>query len=157
MFSTLLSFQTKIDTIKLRYIWILQSRSPKWKQYNKKLYKYIYIDKYITNYEPSNNALTRAAVFFDIKNLFNNISRTEFFNAIELSFPQNSSHSPRNYSMTAQAESIRNNWIHLAHPWDGRRIHTWLPTVSHLCISRCCTPTKTNWHQPKNVQQQDSR
>jgi hypothetical protein len=46
------------------------------------------IEKYITNYELNNKTPTRAAVFFDIKNMFNSISRIEFFNVIETSFPE---------------------------------------------------------------------
>ena len=46
------------------------------------------IEKFITNKEANQGTPTRAAVFFDLKNMFNSISRKEFFNVIETSFPE---------------------------------------------------------------------
>ena len=46
------------------------------------------IEKYISNNEQQGLPPTRAAVFFDLSNMFNNISRVEFLDIISASFPE---------------------------------------------------------------------
>jgi hypothetical protein len=46
------------------------------------------IEKYITNKQAAGILPTRAAPFLDLTNMFNLISRTEFFNVIATSFPE---------------------------------------------------------------------
>ena len=46
------------------------------------------IEKFIQTPQQTNTLPSRAAVFFDLTNQFNNVSREEFFNVIETSFPK---------------------------------------------------------------------
>jgi hypothetical protein len=46
------------------------------------------IEKFIDHPQRTNKLPTRAAVFFDLTNQFNSVSREEFFNVIETSFPK---------------------------------------------------------------------
>jgi hypothetical protein len=46
------------------------------------------IEKFIDHPQRTNKLPTRAAVFFDLTNQFNSVSREEFFNVIETSFPE---------------------------------------------------------------------
>ena len=46
------------------------------------------IEKYISNNEQQGLPPTRAAVFFDLSNMFNNISCVEFLDIIAASFPE---------------------------------------------------------------------
>ena len=72
------------------------------------------IEKFIDHPQRTNKLPTRAAVFFDLTNQFNSVSREEFFNVIETSFPD-SSPSP-NSSTTRQTQSTINGTMeHGAH------------------------------------------
>ena len=46
------------------------------------------IEKFIQTPQRTNTLPSRAAVFFDLTNQFNSVSREEFFNVIETSFPK---------------------------------------------------------------------
>jgi len=46
------------------------------------------IEKFIQTPQQTKTLPTRAAIFFDLTNQFNKVSREEFFNVIETSFPE---------------------------------------------------------------------
>jgi len=46
------------------------------------------IEKFIQTPQQTNTLPTRTAVFFDLTNQFNSVSREEFFKVIETSFPE---------------------------------------------------------------------
>ena len=84
------------------------------------------IEKFINYPQHSNKLSTHAAIFFDLTNQFNSVSRKEFFNVIETSFP-------KLLPLTKLFYHDKANTVH--HKWDDR---TWRTLLMKEGVSQGC-------------------
>ena len=84
------------------------------------------IEKYITSREKEGQLPTRAAVFFGLSNMFNNISRVKFFDIIATSFPELLPLTKLFYSNPGG--NVFHKWVD--GEWKIRRVITRMPIVS---------------------------
>jgi hypothetical protein len=83
------------------------------------------IEKFIDYPQHTNKLPTRAAIFFNLTNQFNSVSREEFFNVIETSFP-------KLFPLTKLFYN-KANTVH--HKWDDR---TWRTLLMKEGVSQGC-------------------
>jgi hypothetical protein len=97
------------------------------------------VEKYISLPQSTGCIPTRAAVFFDLTNQFNSISRKAFFNVIAKSFPEML---PLTTLFYKHAGTVHHKWAN-GHSTHGRGHQPGLPTLSHFCIPCCHQPPPT--------------
>jgi hypothetical protein len=102
------------------------------------------IEKYIDNPQQSGRLPTRAAIFFDLTNQFNSVSREEFKNVIATSFPELL---PLVTLFNDQPNTVHYKWNDgswASSPHGGRH-KSGMPTFTSIClIVVACMSTQTH-------------